>query len=217
MGMRIKAATKDLAKFFFIGNVWLLSDPLTTRSPGCSDSFLPSGVTHLVTVHCLILGTASQAGDTPNAHRRVENHRRPQHDAVQLQADAGESEDSGGDKLYISIATTNPLVARLCVSSHASQQTTPSASNAAPATRASITAADVPSGEPSSSRTTTEGTATNPSPVAVSMMAVSFNKRFIGFAAKQAGDFGPPALRIVMGEWLVVDFGVCFFSCLLIR
>ena len=25
MGMRIKAATKDLAKFFFVGNVWLLS------------------------------------------------------------------------------------------------------------------------------------------------------------------------------------------------
>src|SRR5882762_693670 len=99
MGMRIKAATKDLAKFFFIGNVWLLSDPFTTRSPGCSDSFLPSGVTHLVTVHCLILGTASQAGDTPGAHRRVENHRRPQHDAVQPQADAGESEDSGGSNV----------------------------------------------------------------------------------------------------------------------
>src|SRR6266446_10106704 len=50
MGMRTKAATKDLAKFFFAGNVWFLSDPLITRSPGCSDSFLPSGLTHL-TVH----------------------------------------------------------------------------------------------------------------------------------------------------------------------
>jgi len=28
MGMRTKATTKDLAKFFFVGNVWLLSDPL---------------------------------------------------------------------------------------------------------------------------------------------------------------------------------------------
>ena len=61
--MRTKAATKDLGKFLFVGNVWLLSDPLITRSPGYSDSFLPSGVTHLGTVHCLILGTASQAGD----------------------------------------------------------------------------------------------------------------------------------------------------------
>ena len=65
--MSTKAATKDLAKFFFVGNVWLPSDPLITLSPGCSDGFLPSGVTRLVTVHCLILGTASQAGDTTNA------------------------------------------------------------------------------------------------------------------------------------------------------
>ena len=56
--MSAKAATKDLAKFFFVGNVWLLSDLLITSSHGCSDSFLPSGVTHLVTVHCLIPGTA---------------------------------------------------------------------------------------------------------------------------------------------------------------
>jgi hypothetical protein len=27
MGMRTKAAMKNLAKFFFIANVWLLSDP----------------------------------------------------------------------------------------------------------------------------------------------------------------------------------------------
>jgi hypothetical protein len=33
MGMRTKAATKDLAKFFFIGNVWLLSDPLARFDP----------------------------------------------------------------------------------------------------------------------------------------------------------------------------------------
>jgi hypothetical protein len=33
MGMKTKTATKDLAKFLFIGNVWLLSDPLITRSP----------------------------------------------------------------------------------------------------------------------------------------------------------------------------------------
>jgi hypothetical protein len=33
--MKTKAATKDLVKFFFVGNVWLLSDPLITRSPGC--------------------------------------------------------------------------------------------------------------------------------------------------------------------------------------
>jgi hypothetical protein len=32
--------------------------------------------------------------------------------------------------LYISIATTNPLAVRLCLSSRASQQATPSASNA---------------------------------------------------------------------------------------
>jgi len=57
MGMRTKAATKDLVKFFFVGNVWLLGDSLITRSPGCSDSFLPSGVIHLATVHCFILGT----------------------------------------------------------------------------------------------------------------------------------------------------------------
>src|SRR4029077_716166 len=99
MGMRTKDATKDLGKFLFVGNVWLLSDPLITRSPGCSDSFLPSGVTHLVTVYCLILGTASQAGDTPNGHRRVENHCRPQRNSVQPKADAGESEDSGGDNV----------------------------------------------------------------------------------------------------------------------
>ena len=53
----------------------------------------------MVTVHCLILGTASQAGDTPDCHRRVENHSRPQRNSVQPQADAGESEDSGGDKV----------------------------------------------------------------------------------------------------------------------
>src|SRR5437868_2754149 len=99
MGMRTKAPTKDLAKFFFVGNVWLLSDPLITRPPGCSDSLLPSGVTHLVTVRCLILETASQTGDTPGAHHRVENHRRPQQDAVQPQADASEGEDSGGDNV----------------------------------------------------------------------------------------------------------------------
>src|SRR6266576_2387640 len=57
MGMRTKAATKDPATFFFIGNLWLISDPLITRSPGCSDSFLPSGLTHLATVHCFIVGT----------------------------------------------------------------------------------------------------------------------------------------------------------------
>src|SRR5438093_10203306 len=85
--------------------------------------------------------------------------------------------------LYISIATTNPLAARLCVSSRASQQATPSASNAAPATRPSITAADVSSGEPSSNRATTEGTAINPSPVAASIMAVSLSKRLIAFEA----------------------------------
>jgi len=55
--MRTKTATKDPAKFFFVGNVWLLSDPFITRSPGCSDSFLPSGLTPLATVHCFILGT----------------------------------------------------------------------------------------------------------------------------------------------------------------
>ena len=47
----------------------------------------------------IVLRTAPQARDTPDAHRRVENHRRPQRDAVQLQADAGESEDSGGDNV----------------------------------------------------------------------------------------------------------------------
>src|SRR6266508_4767954 len=99
MGMKTKAATKDLAKFFFIGKVWLLSDPLITRSPGCSDSFLPSGVTNLVTVHCRILGTASQTGDKPDCHRRVEKHRRPQRNSVQPQGDTGESEDRGGDKV----------------------------------------------------------------------------------------------------------------------
>ena len=54
--MRTKAATKDPAKFLFVGNVWLLSDPLITCSPGCSDGFLPSGLTDLATVH-FILGT----------------------------------------------------------------------------------------------------------------------------------------------------------------
>src|SRR5882724_272885 len=42
------------------------------------------------------LRTAPQAHSTPNGHRRVENHRRPQRHSVQPQADAGESEDSGG-------------------------------------------------------------------------------------------------------------------------
>src|SRR5213592_1727470 len=109
--------------------------------------------------------------------------------------------------LYISIATTNPLAVRLCVSSRASQQATPSASNAAPATRASITAADVPSGEPSSSRTTTEGTAINPSPVAASRMAVSLSKRFMAFGEKGRRHFGPPASQIGVGGWLVRGFG----------
>ena len=42
------------------------------------------------------LRTAPQARPTPDAYRRVENHRRPQRHSVQPQADAGESEDSGG-------------------------------------------------------------------------------------------------------------------------
>src|SRR6516225_3895138 len=42
------------------------------------------------------LRTAPQARSTPDAHHRVENHRRPQHDAMQPQADPGESEESGG-------------------------------------------------------------------------------------------------------------------------
>ena len=42
-----------------------------------------------------ILGTASQARHTPDGHRRVENHRRPQRHTVQSQAEAGESEESG--------------------------------------------------------------------------------------------------------------------------
>ena len=80
-------------------------------------------------------------------------------------------------RLYISIATTNPLVARLCVSSRASQQATPSASNAAPATRPRGMLAPEISAS-SSSRTTIPGTAINANPVAASMTAVSLRKRF---------------------------------------
>src|SRR5882724_13083655 len=42
------------------------------------------------------LRTALQARSTPDGHRRVENDRRPQRHSVHPQADAGESEDSGG-------------------------------------------------------------------------------------------------------------------------
>src|SRR5206468_9947765 len=78
---------------------------------------------------------------------------------------------------------TNPLAARLCVSSRASQQATPSASNAAPATRPrGMLAPEISA--PSSSRTTIVGTAIKANPVAASMMAVSVRKRFIMFRAK---------------------------------
>src|SRR5438874_720078 len=85
--------------------------------------------------------------------------------------------------LYISIATTNPLAARLCVSSRANKQATPSASKAAPATRPrGMLAPEISA--PSSSRTTTAGRAVNPTPVAASMMAVGVRKRLIMFRAK---------------------------------
>src|SRR5580700_3426842 len=41
-------------------------------------------------------GLPPQARDTPDAHHRVENHRRPQRHAAQSKADDGESE--GGDR-----------------------------------------------------------------------------------------------------------------------
>jgi hypothetical protein len=40
-----------------------------------------------------------QARSTPAADRSVENNRRPQHEAVEPQADASESKNSGGDNV----------------------------------------------------------------------------------------------------------------------
>src|SRR5439155_3673251 len=91
----------------------------------------------------------------------------------------------------------------LCVSSRASQQATPNASSATPATRPRGMLAPVISAS-SSKRTTMAGTAINPSPVAASIMAVNLSKRFMAFGAK-GGYFS----RLVCGE------GDCFYGGLL--
>ncbi len=106
-------------------------------------------------------------------------------------------------RLYSTIAVTNPLAAQLCTSYRASQQATPSANSAAPATRPRGMAApeigeqqlDDKGGHgdqgeggeisaPSSSWTTKAGTAIKASPVGASMMAVRVSKGFMAFTVK---------------------------------
>ena len=74
----------------------------------------------------------------------------------------------------------NPLAARLCVSSRASQQATPSASNAAPATRPSIPATDASNPEPTRSTTVAEGEHSRARPAPSSIAAVNGVQTFHG-------------------------------------
>ncbi len=82
--------------------------------------------------------------------------------------------------LYSSIVVTNPLAARLCVSPRASQQATPSETNPAPPTRATVKAADASSGAPTRSTAAADGKHSSARPAPISMFAVVANRMFIG-------------------------------------
>ena len=90
-------------------------------------------------------------------------------------------------RLYRTIALTNPLAAQLCASYCASQQPTPSANSAVPATRPSATAAGVSSPEPSRRVTVADGKHSNATPVPNSITAVTISRRFIGGTFRMPG------------------------------
>ena len=77
--------------------------------------------------------------------------------------------------LYSSIATTNPRAARFGPSLRASQQAQPNESKAAPAIRATTSAAGASSDAPSKNVTTSVGNTSNIKPVAVSTNAVTIS------------------------------------------
>src|SRR3954466_4612118 len=80
--------------------------------------------------------------------------------------------------LYSSIAATNPDTARFGPSLRASQQTTPNESKAAPAIRATTTAAGASSDAPSNNAATSAGATSSSNPVAVSTNAVTLSSCF---------------------------------------
>jgi TfoX N-terminal domain len=77
--------------------------------------------------------------------------------------------------LYSSIAATNPRRARLGPSSRASQQAPPNESSAAPATRATTSAAGASSDVPSKKGTTSAGDNSSIKPIGVSTNAVTIS------------------------------------------
>ena len=77
--------------------------------------------------------------------------------------------------LYSSIAATNPRTARLGPSLRASQQAQPNESKAAPAIRATTSAAGASSDAPSKNATTSVGDTSSIKPVAVSTNAVTIS------------------------------------------
>jgi hypothetical protein len=77
--------------------------------------------------------------------------------------------------LYSSIAATNPRRARLGPSSRASQQAPPNESSAAPATRATTSAAGASSDVPSKKGTTSAGDTSSIKPIGVSTNAVTIS------------------------------------------
>ena len=80
--------------------------------------------------------------------------------------------------LYSNMATINPAAEGLSASRRASQQATPSANKAAPATRPRISLAGVSSDEPSKSITAADGHVISAKPAPASMTAVTTNKDF---------------------------------------
>src|SRR5215212_8586809 len=77
--------------------------------------------------------------------------------------------------LYSSIAATNPRTAPLAPSLRASQQAQPNESKAAPATRATTTAAGASSDAPSNNEATSGGDTSSIKPAAVSANAVTIS------------------------------------------
>jgi len=77
--------------------------------------------------------------------------------------------------LYSSIAAINPLTARFAPSSRASQQAQPNESKAAPAIRATTSAAGASSDAPSKSATTNAGDNSSIKPVGASTSAVTIS------------------------------------------
>src|SRR6516225_9060850 len=84
------------------------------------------------------------------------------------------------------MATTNPLAVGLCESPRASQHATPSESNPAPPTRATVKAAGVSSGEPSSSCTVVDEKHSSAKPAPNSITAVIEYRIFMDQLAKKA-------------------------------